>query len=57
MKLQNIDPETPTQAISCEYWKISKNTYFKEHMRTAAFEETLESVCLGLFGESLSKQP
>ena len=26
-------------------------------MRTAAFEETLESVCLGLFGESLSKQP
>ena len=31
--------------ISCEYWKISKNTYFKEHMRKAA---TSGSDCLGL---------
>ena len=34
--------------FSCEYWEIPKNTYFKEHQRTAASEETLGSDCLGL---------
>ena len=28
--------------------KFSKNTYFEEHMRTAASELTLGSDCLGL---------
>ena len=32
----------------CEYWEISKNTYFKEHLRKATSEETLRSDCLGL---------
>ena len=32
----------------CEYCEISKNTYFAEHLRTAAFEVTLGSNCLGL---------
>ena len=26
--------ETPTQILSCEYFKIFKNTYFKEHTGT-----------------------
>ena len=34
--------------FSCEYWKISKNTYLEEHLRTAASEVTLGSDCLGL---------
>ena len=34
--------------FSCEYWEISKNTYFAEHLRTAVSEETLGSDCLGL---------
>ena len=34
--------------FSNEYWQISKNTYFGEHLRTAASEETLGSDCLGL---------
>ena len=28
--------ETPTQVFSCEYCKISKNTDFEEHLRTAS---------------------
>ena len=28
--------ETPAQVFSCEYCKIFKNTYFEEHLRTAA---------------------
>ena len=28
--------ETPTQVFSCEYYEIFKNTYFEEHLRTAA---------------------
>ena len=39
---------------SCEYWEISKNTFFEEHLRTAASEVTLESD-LFLSGELLSK--
>ena len=29
--------ETSTQMFSCEIWEIFKNTYFEEHLRTAAF--------------------
>ena len=32
--------ETPTQMFSCEYWEISKNSYFEEHLRAAASEVT-----------------
>ena len=32
--------------FSCEYWGISKNTYFEEHLHTAGSEETLGSACL-----------
>ena len=34
--------------FSCEYWEISKTTYFEEHLRAAAPEVTLRSDCLGL---------
>ena len=34
--------------FSCEYCKISKNTYFEEHLHTAASEVTLGNDCLGL---------
>ena len=33
---------------SCKYWKISKNTYFEQHMLMAASEVILGSDCLGL---------
>ena len=29
--------ETPTLMFSCEYWEFFKNTYFEEHLRTAAY--------------------
>ena len=32
----------PTQVFSCEYCKIFKNTYFEEHLRTAASECRLQ---------------
>ena len=38
----------------CEYCKISKNTYFEEHLRTAAFEVTLRSDCLGFSSETVA---
>ena len=28
--------EIPTQVLSCKYYEIFKNTYFEEHLRTAA---------------------
>ena len=34
--------------FSCEYWEISKNIYFEEHLRPAASEVALVSDCLGL---------
>ena len=40
--------KTTSQMFSCEYCEISKNTYFEEHLHTAASEETLGSDCLGL---------
>ena len=30
--------KTLTQVISCDYYEIFKNTYFKEHLRPAAFQ-------------------
>ena len=34
--LQLYQNETPTQDFSCEYCEIFTNTYFEEHLRTAA---------------------
>ena len=34
--------------LSSEHCKISKNTYFEEHLRTAASKVTLGSDSLGL---------
>ena len=34
--------------FSCEYGKISKNTYVEGHLRMAASKVTLGSDCLGL---------
>ena len=31
--------ETPAQVFSCKFWDIVKNTYFAEHLRTAASVE------------------
>ena len=36
--LQLYQKETPTQVLSCEYWKNFKNIYFGKHLRTAASE-------------------
>ena len=35
MSLKEWKKDTPTQVCSCEYYQIFKNTYFKEHLRTA----------------------
>ena len=37
---KGIKKETPTQVFSCEYCKIFKNSYFKEHLQTAAPKHT-----------------
>ena len=34
--------------FSCGYYEMFKDTYFEEHLRTAASEVTLGSDCLGL---------
>ena len=34
--LQLYQKQTPTQVFSCEYCEIFTNTYFEEHLRTAA---------------------
>ena len=34
--LQLYYKEIPTQVLSCEYCEIFKNTYFEEHLQTAA---------------------
>ena len=36
IKLQTFRPVTPTQVFSCDYCEIFKNSYFEEHLRTAA---------------------
>ena len=33
---QLYQKETPTQVFSCEYYEISKSSYFEEHLWTAA---------------------
>ena len=35
-----IKGEAPAQVFSCEYWEIFKDTFFEEHLRTAASEIT-----------------
>ena len=37
-----LDKVVPIQVFSCEYCEISKNTYFEEHMQTAASECRLQ---------------
>ena len=39
-----IKKETLAQVFSCEFWDISKNNFFTEHLRTTASEEK-EDVC------------
>ena len=34
--LQLYYKEIPTQVLSCEYCEIFRNTYFEEHLQTAA---------------------
>ena len=34
--LQLYSKDTPRQMFSCEYYKAFKNTYFEEHLQTAA---------------------
>ena len=34
--MQPYSKETPAQVFSCEFCEIFKNTYFLEHLRTAA---------------------
>ena len=36
--LQLYYKETPAKVFFCDYCQISKNTYFEEHLRTAASE-------------------
>ena len=37
IKLHAVRPkETPTKVLSCEIYQIFKNTYFQEHLQTAA---------------------
>ena len=54
--MQPCYKETPTQVFSCEYCEILKNTYFEEHIRTAASADgndidiyNLKSVCSLVF--------
>ena len=35
-----IKQETLAQVVSCEFWKIFKNSFFTEHIRETASEET-----------------
>ena len=35
-RLQLYSKQTPTQVLSCEYCETFKNTYFEEHLQTAA---------------------
>ena len=39
--LQLYQKQTPTQVLSCEYCEIFKNTYFEEHLQTAASAKKL----------------
>ena len=37
----NFIKKDPTQAFSCEIFKIFKNTYFEEHLRAAVSQNRL----------------
>ena len=37
-----IKKETLTQGFSCNFWEISKNTNFTEHLRVNAFSTILD---------------
>ena len=51
-----LQKETSTQAFSFEYCEIFKNTYFEEHLRTAASASTtLHSQMLSKIQFALSK--
>ena len=41
-----VDLQTPARMFSHEFCEISKNTYFEEHLRTAASKITCELVYL-----------
>ena len=43
-----IKKETVVQVFSCEFWGNSKNTYFKEQLRTTA-SENMSHTPLGSF--------
>ena len=39
--LSFIKKETPTQAVSCEFWEFFKTIFFIEHLRTVGFKTPL----------------
>ena len=46
----------PTQVFSCEFCEIFKNTYFVEHLQTAAFVRSIYVLCPGEYHESFSSR-
>ena len=57
----NFIKGTPTQLLSCEYCEIFQNSYFEEHLRTAAFiqrriQDPIKQLFLELFREKHSFQ-
>ena len=46
----------PTQVFSCEFCEIFKNTYFVEHLQTAAFVRSIYVLCPGEYRESFSSR-
>ena len=44
IKLQTLlKKESLAQVFSCEFWKISKNNFFTEHIRTTAAKNSLKN--------------
>ena len=61
IKLQVIRPAALLKRdsntnVSCEYCEIFRNTYFEEHLQTAAFEIFQEKVELKRFQENVSHE-
>ena len=44
--LQLFKKETSTEVSPCKYFEVSKNTYFEEHLRTAASDVTSDELTL-----------
>ena len=40
--LSLFNKKTPTQVLSCEYFKVCKNTYYEKHLRMAASSSRLK---------------